>query len=177
MSGRRNSFRSCRTRNALPLVQTPIRRISSINRLRERAANQDRSNRGRFIRTARSRNLFATPTPVSSPISTPINPVRLILRFNNVSSYSPISNTNMSPVIDPVNNIIETPSHRAVSNLELFGLQDESPVIDSIRFPISTFDLDREIININTNLFESDYVYDHLRLNDLDLDNFDDLSL
>ena len=78
MSGRRNHIRTRHTINVLSLVQTPIQSRSSINRLR--VTNQNRNIRGRFIRTTRLRNLF---TPPSSPVLTPINPVRLILRFNN----------------------------------------------------------------------------------------------
>jgi hypothetical protein len=175
MSGRRNHFRSCRVRNVLPLVQTPVRARSSITTLRDRVANQNRNIRGRFVRTLRSRNSFVPSTPAPSPNLSPINPVRLILRFNRVSLYSPISSIPISPGINPITNIINTPPHRAISDLELFGLQNEDPVIDNIRIPV--LNLDRVSEYLNTNLFESEYAYNPIRLNDSDLDNFNDLSL
>ena len=175
MSGRRNQFRSSRVVNVLPLIQTPVRTRSSIIALRNRVANQNRNIRGRFVRTTGSRNSFVPSTPAPSPNLSPINPVRLILRFNNVSSYSPISRTPISPGINNRTNIIETPPHRAITNQQLLGLQNENLLIDSIRLPI--FELDRISEYLNTNLFESEYAYNDIRLSDSDLDNFNELSL
>lgn len=175
MSGRRNNIRTRPTRNVLSLVQTPIQSRSGLNRLR--VSNHNRNIRGRFIRTAQSRNLFHPYTPASSPVLTPISPVRLILRFNNVSSYSPISNSDVSPLSNRGNSIIATPPHRVVSDLQLFGLDDESQVIDDFRLPIPTFDLSSVITSLSNNLFESEYAYEHVRLNNNDLEDFLNLSL
>jgi len=163
MSGRRNRTR---VRSELSLIQTPIRHRLNRNGLRERVTRRDF--RGRFLRSS-TRSLS---------ISSPINPVRLILRFNNVTTNSPIY-TNPGSPINTENNIINTPPHRVVSNEQIFGIQDEEPIINDfdLLLPIPTFDLSREISSLNNRLFESEYAYNHVRLNNYDLEDFINLSI
>jgi len=154
MSGRRNRTR---TRNELSLVQTPIRHRLNINGLRERVRRRDF--RGRFLRSS-TRSLS---------VSSPINPVRLILQFNNVTTNSPIYTNPGSPFNNTENNIINTPPYRTVSNEQINDFD--------LLFPNPTFDLSREIVYLNNNLFESEYVYNHERLNNYDLEDFNNLSI
>ena len=154
MSGRRNRTR---TRNELSLVQTPIRHRLNINGLRERVRRRDF--RGRFLRSS-TRSLS---------VSSPINPVRLILQFNNVTTNSPIYTNPGSPFNNTENNIINTPPYQTVSNEQINDFD--------LLFPNPTFDLSREIVYLNNNLFESEYVYNHERLNNYDLEDFNNLSI